>query len=127
MEEMKKAQERLEKQTKESEELPLEDGGVESKAEGEKRQEIEDDPKRASEQPDESEGKSIQLPPKSSPVALTPAKPGTAVSGSPAVSRTTGQRRDETPGALEDESGDKVEESRTSPSGTVQGRVGLRA
>lgn len=42
---MRKAQERLEREEKENEELPLEDGKVEGQVEGEERLEIEDDPK----------------------------------------------------------------------------------
>ena len=47
LEEMKRAQKRLQ-EAKKSEELPLEDGKVEGKVGGEERQEIEDDPKRSS-------------------------------------------------------------------------------
>ena len=95
--EMRKAQERLEREEKENEELPLEDGKVEGQVEGEERLEIEDDPKRLLEGQGESEGKSTLKPPKSSP-----AKPGAAASVGSAVSRTSGQRRDEPPKALED-------------------------
>ena len=95
--EMRKAQERLEREEKENEELPLEDGKAEGQVEGEERLEIEDDPKRLLEGQGESEGKSTLKPPKSSP-----AKPGAAASVGSAVSRTSGQRRDEPPKALED-------------------------
>jgi hypothetical protein len=122
--EMRKAQERLEREEKENEELPLEDGKVEGQVEGEERLEIEDDPKRLLEGQGESEGKSTLKPPKSSPAALTPAKPGAAASVGSAVSRTSGQRRDEPPKALEDDSRSKVEENRTPPSATAGGRVG---
>ena len=67
--EMRKAQERLEREEKENEELPLEDGKVEGQVEGEERLEIEDDPKRLLEGQGESEGKSTLKPPKSSPAA----------------------------------------------------------
>jgi hypothetical protein len=53
--EMRKAQERLEREEKENEELPLEDGKVEGQVEGEERLAIEDDPKRLLEGQGESE------------------------------------------------------------------------
>ena len=85
MEEMKKAQERLEKEAKESQELPLEDAkgeetvGQESK---EERLRLEDAPKERS-SPAQIESRSdraSQDHPKTSPTAITPARPGSTAS-----------------------------------------------
>ena len=85
MEEMKKAQERLEREAKESQELPLEDAkgeetvGQESK---EERLRLEDAPKERS-SPAQIESRSdraSQDHPKTSPAAITPARPGSTAS-----------------------------------------------
>ena len=82
---MKKAQERLEREAKESQELPLEDAkgeetvGQESK---EERLRLEDAPKERS-SPAQIESRSdraSQDHPKTSPAAITPARPGSTAS-----------------------------------------------
>ena len=87
MEEMKQAQDRLEREARDSKELPLEDARGEAQVEEgskESKLRIEDAPKEKS-LPEGVEGKSdraIQDHPKTTPTAITPVKPGSAVSAS---------------------------------------------
>eukprot|EP00435_Cladocopium_sp_Y103_P009390 s5129_g2.t1 len=82
MEEMKQAQERLEREVREGEELPLEDvKGEVVEEEGEKLR-LEDAPQRPPEKVEGKDERAHPSQPNTSPAAITPARPGSVASAS---------------------------------------------
>ena len=121
MEEMQKAKERFEREAEEGQELALEDGKeVGSKEEEKKRLRIEDAPTESLEKVKDTQGKSSPMP-KTSPAAITPARPGSAVPESTA-SRASEVRPRSEPRIEDSEKPAQVDHQRTPPPGSGMGR-----
>ena len=121
MEEMQKAKERFEREAEEGQDLALEDGKeVGSKEEEKKRLRIEDAPTESLEKVKDTQGKSSPMP-KTSPAAITPARPGSAVPES-AASRASEVRPRSEPRIEDSEKPAQVDHQRTPPPGSGMGR-----